>query len=64
VLAGEKPAGTLGSSSGSAGLGLVRLDRVKEAIDAGKPITAGGVALRVTLPAYASFRWPTEAAAE
>ena len=64
VLAGERPAGTLGSSSETIGLALVRLDRVKEAIDAGKAVTAGGVPLKVSLPPYASFTWPTEAAAE
>ncbi|MCC6982322.1 MAG: folate-binding protein YgfZ, partial [Bauldia sp.] len=64
VLAGERPAGTLGSSSGTIGLALLRLDRVKEALDAGKAVTAGGVPLSVTLPAYARFTWPTEAAAE
>jgi folate-binding protein YgfZ len=64
VLAGERPAGTLGSSSATTGLALVRLDRVKEALDGGRPVTAGCVPLSVRLPAYARFTWPTEAAAE
>lgn len=58
IEAGGKPAGTLGSSSGAAGLALVRLDRIKEALDAGEGITAAGVALRPAIPAWATFEWP------
>jgi folate-binding protein YgfZ len=64
VLAGERPIGTMGSSSGAIGLALLRLDRTKEAMDAGQAISAGGVALTVSLPAYARFTWPTTVAAE
>jgi folate-binding protein YgfZ len=58
VTAGERALGTLGSSVGEAGLALVRLDRAKEAMDAGVAISAGGVALTLTLPAWATFTWP------
>ncbi|NRG19731.1 folate-binding protein YgfZ [Rhizobiales bacterium] len=58
IEAGGKPAGTLGSSSGAAGLALVRLDRIKDALDAGESITAAGVTLRPAIPAWASFDWP------
>ncbi len=64
VLAGERAAGTLGSSSEGNGLALLRLDRVKDALDAGKAITAGGVAVKVSLPAYARFGWPSGATVE
>ncbi|MXN66048.1 folate-binding protein [Stappia sp. GBMRC 2046] len=58
IDAAGKPAGTLGSSAGAAGLALVRLDRIKEALDAGDGISAAGVALRPAIPAWASFGWP------
>lgn len=59
ILAGGKPAGTLGSSSGAVGLALARLDRIHEAVNGGQPVTAAGVTLRLSLPAWASFGWPT-----
>lgn len=58
IDAGGKPAGTLGSSTGAAGLALVRLDRIKDALDADESISAAGVALRPAIPAWASFDWP------
>ncbi len=58
VTAGGKPIGTLGSSAGETALALVRLDRAKEASDAGTPITAGDVALSLSLPGWATFGWP------
>ncbi|HOV03414.1 MAG TPA: folate-binding protein YgfZ [Hyphomicrobiales bacterium] len=64
ITAGGKAVGTLGSSAGTSGLALVRLDRAKAAMDAGAPIVAAGVALELTLPAFASFSWPSEADGE
>ncbi len=64
VLAGEKSIGTLGSSAGTQGLALVRLDRAKEAMDAGVQITAGGVALTLRLPPWARFGWPETVATD
>jgi folate-binding protein YgfZ len=58
VTAGGKPLGTLGSSAGNTGLALVRLDRAREAIDAGTPILAGDATLTLTLPGWARFGWP------
>jgi folate-binding protein YgfZ len=63
VLAGDRPIGTLGTSGDGHGLALVRLDRAREAMAAGTPITAGGVALTLTLPPWARFGWPAEATA-
>jgi folate-binding protein YgfZ len=63
IVAGERALGTLGSSAGNTGLALVRLDRAKDAMDAGTPITAGGVALALRLPSWATFTWPAAAAA-
>ncbi len=58
VAAGGKAVGTLGSSAGADALALVRLDRAKEAIDAGTPILAGEAALTLSLPGWARFGWP------
>ncbi|ALV25789.1 MAG: tRNA-modifying protein YgfZ [Polymorphum sp.] len=58
VLAGEQEVGTLGSSSGGRGLALLRLDKVKAALDKGVQLTAAGTALDVTLPGWARFTWP------
>jgi folate-binding protein YgfZ len=50
VLAGDKSVGTMGSAADHHGLALIRIDRVAEALDAGTPLTAGGLAIRVTDP--------------
>ncbi len=50
ILAGEKPVGTIGSTSGQNGLALIRTDRVADALDAGLPLTAGGLAIRLAEP--------------
>jgi len=64
LTAGERPIGTLGSSAGRDGLALVRLDRAKAALDAGRPIVADGVAVGVALPEWAPFGWPEGPAEE
>lgn len=50
VLAGDKPVGTMGSSAQGKGIALVRIDRVADALDAGQPLTAGGLAVRLAEP--------------
>ena len=50
ILAGDKPVGTIGSTSGGKGIALVRIDRVAEALDAGQPLIAGGLALKLAEP--------------
>jgi hypothetical protein len=50
VLAGDKPVGTMGSSSGGKGLALIRTDRAIDALDAGTPLTSGGLAVRIADP--------------
>src|SRR5690606_9565916 len=62
VKAGERAIGTLGSSSGPDGLAIVRIDRVKDALDAGQAITAGGVVLTLSIPDWARFTFPQDAA--
>ena len=50
ILAGDKPVGTIGSTSGQLGLALIRTDRVTDALDAGVALTAGGLGLRLADP--------------
>ena len=50
ILAGDKPVGTMGSSAGQNGLALIRTDRVADALDAGLPLTAGGLGIRLAEP--------------
>jgi tRNA-modifying protein YgfZ len=50
VLAGDKPVGTMGSTSGQNGLALIRTDRVADALDAGLALTAGGLGIRLADP--------------
>ncbi|MBX3529898.1 MAG: folate-binding protein YgfZ [Rhizobiaceae bacterium] len=63
VRAGERSIGAMGSVAGNEGVAIVRIDRVKDAMDAGQPITAGGVALSLSIPVWAHFGFPEGAAA-
>jgi folate-binding protein YgfZ len=63
VTAGDRPIGTLGSTSDGHGLALLRLDRAGEALAAGVRLTAGNVVLRPRRPAWARFALPGEAKA-
>lgn len=58
VMAGEREIGTLGSTAKGRGLALLRLDRVADALASGTPLTAGGIAIRVVKPDWATFAWP------
>jgi folate-binding protein YgfZ len=58
IVADGKPVGSIASSSDHAGLALVRLDRVKDAIDAGVPLLVRGVPVEITIPDWASFQFP------
>jgi len=50
VFAGDKPVGTMGSSADGKGLALIRTDRAIDALDAGTPLTSGGLAIRIADP--------------
>ncbi len=50
ILAGGKPVGTMGSTSGHNGLALIRIDRAADALDAATPLTSGGLAIRLAEP--------------
>jgi folate-binding protein YgfZ len=49
--------GEIASVSGTSGLARVRVDRVKDAMDAGVPVAAGGVVLSLSIPDWARFEW-------
>ncbi|MEP6566126.1 MAG: folate-binding protein YgfZ [Mesorhizobium sp.] len=57
-----RPVGTLGSTAGTTGLAIARIDRVKAALDAGQPVMAGDVSVSLAIPAWAKFAFPQEAA--
>jgi folate-binding protein YgfZ len=50
ILAGDKPVGNMGSTAGHSGLALIRIDRAADALAAGIPLTAGGIAIRLAEP--------------
>ena len=50
ILAGDKPVGTMGSTAGANGLALVRTDRAADALEAGTPLMAGRIELRLADP--------------
>lgn len=58
VTADGKPAGTMGSSAAGRGLAMLRLDRISEALTAGQPILAGGIAITPRKPDWARFDFP------
>jgi folate-binding protein YgfZ len=61
ITAGGRVAGTLGSVSGRDGLAIVRIDRVKDALDRDDPIMAGDVPIDLTIPEWAKFTYPQAA---
>ena len=60
ILAGGKPAGTMGSSSGTHGLAMLRLDRIARAMAKGEMVTAGSLAIKPEIQEWAKFTWPQE----
>jgi folate-binding protein YgfZ len=50
LLAGGKLVGTMGTTAGHRGLALIRTDRTADALEAGIPLTSGGLAVRLAEP--------------
>jgi folate-binding protein YgfZ len=48
ILANDRQVGTMGSAADGHALALLRIDRAGEALEAGTPLTAGGLSVRVT----------------
>jgi folate-binding protein YgfZ len=61
ITVGGRAVGTLGSVAGNDGLAIVRIDRVKDAMDRGEPITAGDVPIGLAIPGWAKFTYPQQA---
>jgi hypothetical protein len=55
IMAGAAVIGSIGSVAGTHALALVRLDRAAEAVAKGESLTAGGVAIRLRKPDWATF---------
>ena len=55
IEAGAAVIGTIGSVAGARGLALVRLDRAAEAAAKGEALTAGGMAIELRKPDWATF---------
>lgn len=64
ITSGGRGIGTLGSTAGQSGIAIVRIDRAKEAMDAGTPILAGDVPVSLKIPAFARFTYPQAAGDE
>jgi tRNA-modifying protein YgfZ len=62
VTVGEAEIGRVGSVAGRRGLALVRLDRAAEAAAKGQPLKAGGVAIALMKPGWATFELAPETA--
>jgi folate-binding protein YgfZ len=64
IVADRRAVGALGTVTGRTGLAMVRIDRVKDAMDAGVPITADGIELSLSIPCWAKFTFPQTASTE
>jgi len=62
ITAGERPIGRLGSSADGRAIGLVRLDRLHAALKEGLAVRAGSAEMEASLPSWATYAWPAEAA--
>ena len=64
IVAGERTLGRLGSSANGHGIGLVRLDRLRAALDEHLPVRAGAEQVAVALPSWATYGWPATVGVE
>lgn len=62
LTANGRPVGQLGTVEGRSGLAIARIDRVKDAQDSGVPLMADDVQVALSIPAWATFRFPESAA--
>lgn len=58
ILIAGRVAGYLGSTSGSRGTAVLRLDRIRDAQTTGEAVTVDGRPVSVALPAWADYGWP------
>lgn len=64
VTVNGRSIGVTGSAAGHDGLALVRIDKAKLAMDAGSIILAGDVPISLSIPAWATFRFPDASVAD
>ena len=64
IVAGGRTLGALGSVAENKGLAITRIDRVKDAIDADASITVGDMPVSLSIPSWAKFTFPQDAAAD
>ena len=62
ITADGRSVGTLGTVAGEGGLAIARIDRVKDAVDSGTPLLAGDVGVALSIPDWAKFSFPQDAA--
>lgn len=60
LTANGRAIGSLGTVDGHDGLAIVRIDRVKDAVDAGTPVLAGDAPVLFTIPPGATFIFPAD----
>lgn len=60
LMAGNRPAGTLGTSTGALALCIARLDRLRSAMDGGEPLSVDAMPVSVRLPDGAIYHWPQQ----
>jgi tRNA-modifying protein YgfZ len=58
IIANGKPAGAIGSATNDNALALVRLDRIKNALDNDETILAGDQRITLNFPNGVSYDWP------
>jgi folate-binding protein YgfZ len=61
VKVGDRIIGSVGSTAGTSGLAMLRLDKAADAMAAGAPILAGGLEIRLRKPPFIRFPYPGEA---
>jgi folate-binding protein YgfZ len=64
MVAGGRTLGRMGSSADGKGIALVRLDRLRAALDENLPIMVGEEEVTVALPKWATYSWPETASAK
>jgi tRNA-modifying protein YgfZ len=64
ITADGRTIGALGSTAGKTGLAIIRIDRAKDAMDEGTPITAGDATVTLEIPAFAKFAYPAKTEGE
>jgi folate-binding protein YgfZ len=62
ITADGRSVGTLGTVAGKAALAIARIDRIKDALDSGMPLLAGDVSVTLSIPPWAKFSFPQDAA--